>query len=72
MEMSTSKVAESMQEGKEKILSEKLSALQRQMEMIQQAIPPMKELNSTWISLQKISDNIQALQKVLEDMQMST
>ncbi|XP_032297011.1 E3 ubiquitin-protein ligase TRIM39-like isoform X2 [Coturnix japonica] len=72
VEMSTSKVVESMQEGMEKILTEKLAAMQRQMEKTQQAIPPMKEQNNTWTSLQKISDNIQALQKGLEDMQRST
>ncbi|POI19244.1 hypothetical protein CIB84_017012, partial [Bambusicola thoracicus] len=47
----------------EKILSEKLAVLQRQLEMTQQAIPPMKEMTNTWTSLQKISENMQALQK---------
>ncbi|POI19180.1 hypothetical protein CIB84_017076 [Bambusicola thoracicus] len=56
----------------EKILSEKLAVLQRQLEMSQQAIPPMKEMTNTWTSLQKISENMQALQKGLENLQVST
>uniref|UniRef100_A0A8C2Y733 E3 ubiquitin-protein ligase TRIM39-like n=1 Tax=Coturnix japonica TaxID=93934 RepID=A0A8C2Y733_COTJA len=72
MEMSTLKVMESVQEGMEKILNQKLAVFQRQMEKTQQGIPHMKEQNNTWSSLQKISDNIQALQKGLEDMKIST
>ncbi|POI23352.1 hypothetical protein CIB84_012899, partial [Bambusicola thoracicus] len=52
-----------MREEMEMILSEKLAVLQRQLEMNQQAIPPMKEITNTSTSLQKISENIQVLQK---------
>lgn len=72
METITSVAVESMREEMEKILSEKLAVLQRQLEMTQQAIPPMKEMTNTWASLQKISENMQALQKGLENLQVST
>ena len=72
METNTSWGQESMREEMEKILSEKLAVLQRQLEMTQQAIPPMKEMTNTWASLQKISENMQALQKGLENLQVST
>ncbi|XP_040549307.1 pyrin-like [Gallus gallus] len=61
-----------MREEMEKILSEKLAVLQRQLEMTQQGIPPMKEMTNTWTSLQKISENMQAPQKGLENLQVST
>ena len=70
--MITSVAMESMREEMEKILSEKLAALQRQLEMTQQAIPPMKEMTNTWASLQKLPENMQALQKGLENLQVST
>lgn len=70
--MSTSGVVESMRDEMEKILSEKLAVLQRQLEMTQQAIPPMKEMTNSWTSLQKISENVQALHKGLENMQVAT
>ncbi|POI19787.1 hypothetical protein CIB84_016469, partial [Bambusicola thoracicus] len=63
---------ESVREEMEKILSEKLAVLQRQLEMSQQAIPPMKEMTNTWTSLQKIPEDMQALQKGLENLQVST
>ena len=63
---------ESMREEMEKILSEKLAVLQRQLEMTQQAIPPMKEMTNPWASLQKLPENMQALQKGLENLQVST
>ncbi|XP_010725468.2 E3 ubiquitin-protein ligase TRIM39-like [Meleagris gallopavo] len=72
VEMSTSGVVESMRDEMEKILSEKLAVLQRQLEMTQQAIPPMKEMTNSWTSLQKISENVQALHKGLENMQVET
>eukprot|EP00076_Gallus_gallus_P036138 XP_025001676.1 cingulin-like isoform X5 [Gallus gallus] len=71
MELITSVAMESMREEMEKILSEKLAVLQRQLEMTQQAIPPMKEMTNTWTSLQKISESMQALQKGLENLQVS-
>ncbi|POI20853.1 hypothetical protein CIB84_015400 [Bambusicola thoracicus] len=67
-ETNTSWGQESMQEEMEKILSEKLAVLQKQLEMSQQAIPPMKEITNTWTSLQNISENMQALQKALENV----
>ena len=72
METNTSWGQESMREEMEKILSEKLAVLQRQLEMTQQAIPPMKEMTNTWASLQKLPENMQALQKGLENLQVST
>eukprot|EP00076_Gallus_gallus_P036129 XP_025001667.1 cingulin-like [Gallus gallus] len=72
VEMITSMAMESMREEMEKILSEKLAVLQRQLEMTQQAIPPMKEMTNTWASLQKLPENMQALQKGLENLQVST
>ncbi|POI20198.1 hypothetical protein CIB84_016056, partial [Bambusicola thoracicus] len=68
VELITSVTMEYMREEMEKILSEKLAVLQRQLEMSQQAIPPMKEMTNTWTSLQKISENMQALQKALENV----
>ena len=70
--MITSVAMESVREEIEKILSEKLALLQRQLEMTQQAIPPMTEMTSTWASLQKLPENMQALQKGLENLQVST
>ena len=72
VETNTAWGQESMREEMEKILSEKLAVLQRQLEMTQQAIPPMKEMTNTWASLQKISESMQALQKGLENLQVST
>uniref|UniRef100_A0A8V0XPT9 B30.2/SPRY domain-containing protein n=1 Tax=Gallus gallus TaxID=9031 RepID=A0A8V0XPT9_CHICK len=72
VETNTSWGQESMREEMEKILSEKLAVLQRQLEMTQQAIPPMKEMTNTWASLQKLPENMQALQKGLENLQVST
>ncbi|XP_040549130.1 nucleoprotein TPR isoform X43 [Gallus gallus] len=72
VEMITSVAVESVREEMEKILSEKLAVLQRQLEMTQQAIPPMKEMTNTWASLQKLPENMQALQKGLENLQVST
>ncbi|XP_046793483.1 uncharacterized protein LOC124418293, partial [Gallus gallus] len=72
VETNTSWGQESMQEEMEKSLSEKLAVLQRQLEMTQQAIPPMKEMTNTWASLQKLPENMQALQKGLENLQVST
>ncbi|OXB53354.1 hypothetical protein ASZ78_006847 [Callipepla squamata] len=59
---------ESMREELEKILSEKLDVLQRQLEMTQHANPPMEEMTNTQMSLKKISENVQALQKALENV----
>ena len=72
VETNTAWGQESMREEMEKILSEKLAVLQRQLEMTQQAIPPMKEMTNTWASLQKLPENMQALQKGLENLQVST
>ncbi|XP_052561129.1 E3 ubiquitin-protein ligase TRIM39-like isoform X4 [Tympanuchus pallidicinctus] len=72
VEMSTSEVVESMREEMEKILSKKLAVLQRELVMTQHAIPPMNELTNTWTTLQSISENVQALQKDLENMHVST
>ncbi|XP_048784664.1 E3 ubiquitin-protein ligase TRIM39-like isoform X3 [Lagopus muta] len=72
VEMSTSEVVESMREEMEKILSQKLAVLQRELITTQHAIPPMKEPTDTWTTLQSISENVQALQKGLESMHVST
>lgn len=72
VETNTSWGQESMREEVEKILSEKLAVLQRQLEMTQQAILPMKEMTNTWASLQKLPENMRALQKGLENLQVST
>ncbi|OXB74349.1 UNVERIFIED_CONTAM: hypothetical protein H355_002414 [Colinus virginianus] len=61
---------ESMREEIEKILSEKLDVLQRQLEKTQQAIPPMEEMTNTQMSLKMISENVQALQTAMENMQV--
>ena len=47
VETNTAWGQESMREEMEKILSEKLAVLQRQLEMTQQEIPPMKEMTNT-------------------------
>ncbi|XP_042667274.1 pyrin-like isoform X1 [Centrocercus urophasianus] len=72
VEMSTSEVVESMRKEMEKILSKKLAVLQRELVTTQHAIPPMKEPTNTWTTLQSISENVQALQKDLENMHVST
>ncbi|XP_040549239.1 cingulin-like isoform X2 [Gallus gallus] len=72
VETNNSSCQESMRQEMEKILSEKLAVLQRQLEMTQQAIPPMKEMTNTWASLQKLPENMQALQEGLENLQVST
>ncbi|OXB74348.1 UNVERIFIED_CONTAM: hypothetical protein H355_002413, partial [Colinus virginianus] len=61
---------ESMREELEKILSEKLDVLQRQLEKTQHAIPPMEEMTNTQMSLKMISANVQALQTAMENMQV--
>jgi len=72
VERITSVAVESVRQEMEKILSEKLAVLQRQLEMTQQAIPTMKEMTNTWTSLQKHPKNMQALQEGLENLRVST
>ncbi|XP_065606257.1 uncharacterized protein LOC136057459 [Cyrtonyx montezumae] len=72
LDTKTSRGLESVREETEKIPSEKPAVFHGQLTMTQHATPRMEELTKTQMSLQKISENVQALQRALENMHVST
>uniref|UniRef100_A0A493SSR8 B30.2/SPRY domain-containing protein n=1 Tax=Anas platyrhynchos platyrhynchos TaxID=8840 RepID=A0A493SSR8_ANAPP len=71
MDRNTARVLESMQEEVERILTEKLAVLQSQLEVSQHAAPPPEEVANNQASLQAISEKMQSLITVLQNVEAS-
>ncbi|XP_064355635.1 myosin-11-like isoform X3 [Dromaius novaehollandiae] len=72
VERSTTRALEAMQEEAERILSEKLATLQSHVEGAHHAAPPPQEMTSPLTStLHNLSQQVQALQRSLDSMQVS-
>lgn len=71
MDRETMRFLESMREELERILIEKMAVLQSQLEVSQRAASPLEELANTQTSLQAISENMQSLITVLQNVEVS-
>ncbi|XP_050571992.1 butyrophilin subfamily 2 member A2-like [Cygnus atratus] len=71
VDRNTTRAIESMRQEVERILSEKLSALQSQLGVSQHAAPPLEELANTQTSLQAISEKMQSLMTFLQNVETS-
>lgn len=71
MERKTTRALETLQQGEESILREKLAVLQSQLEVARNAAPPLEELAKTQSSVQTISEKLHTLQVSLQNLEAS-